>query len=84
MMADGFVLAGTIVEGGPVIGRPRLILGGRHVNPGPLQLPGGEKLEYCPEFMFRYKCETSVPDECLVLRHLINKHRLCVCKVNVC
>ena len=84
MSADGIVLAGTIVEGGPVTGRPRLILGGTHVHPGLVQLPGGGPIESCPEFTHIFKCEMNVPAECLVVRHLLRKHQLCRCKVNVC
>ena len=84
MFEDGVVLAGTIVEGGPVTGRPRLILGGKHAHPGLLQLPGGGLIQDCQEFTLDYKCETSVPKECLVVRHLLTKRQLCKCKVNVC
>ena len=84
MFENGVVLAGTIVEGGPVTGRPRLILGGKHAHPGLVQLPGGGLIQDCPEFTLDYKCETSVPKECLVVRHLLTKRQLCKCKVNVC
>ena len=84
MFEDGVVLAGTIVEGGPVTGRPRLILGGKHAHPGLVQLPGGGLIQDCPEFTLDYKCETNVPKECLVVRHLLTKRQLCKCKVNVC
>ena len=67
-----------------MFGRPRFILGGKHVHPGLIHLPGGEKVADCPEFSVGYKCETTVPDECLVVRHLIHKYRFCACKVNVC
>lgn len=83
-LADGLVLAGTIVEGGPVFGRPRKILGGRSVHPGLDYLNFGLRVEKCPRFTFGYECMDWVPQECEVTRHLLVQDRLCTCKVNVC
>ena len=48
--ADGLVLAGTIVEGGPVKGRRRKILGGKQIFPGLSGLPyfrQNEQMDTC-------------------------------------
>ncbi|KAL4224899.1 hypothetical protein ACF0H5_015595 [Mactra antiquata] len=83
-LADGLVLAGTIVEGGPVFDRPRKILGGKTVHPGHEFIDFAFQLEKCPRFTFGYSCQDWVPAECEVHRHLLYQGRLCSCRVNVC
>lgn len=83
-LADGLVLAGTIVEGGPVYGRSRRILGGRTVHPGIAFLKFAFKIEGCPQFTFGYHCKSVVSPECEVTRHLLFQMKLCTCKVDVC
>lgn len=83
-LADGLVLAGTIVEGGPVYGRPRRILGGRTVHPGLRYVNYGFKIDECPQFTFGYHCKSIVSPECEVTRHLMYRMNLCTCKVDVC
>jgi len=83
-LADGLVLAGTIVEGGPVIGRSRKILGGRSVHPGLEYIKFDLRLEKCPPLTFGYGCLDWVPAECEVTRHLLVQSSVCTCKVNVC
>ncbi|KAH3892013.1 hypothetical protein DPMN_016124 [Dreissena polymorpha] len=83
-IADGLVFAGTIVEGGPVFGRSRMILGGNPVHPGLEHTTFGFKIDRCPDTTFGYTCESWVPQECEVNRHLFQGDKLCICKVNVC
>lgn len=83
-LADGLVLAGTIVEGGPVTGRPRKILGGRDVHPGLEYLNFGMRVEKCPTPTFGYECLEGVKPECEVTRHLLVDSSVCTCKVDVC
>lgn len=83
-LADGLVLAGTIVEGGPVTGRPRRILGGKTVHPGISYLNLTFEVEQCPPVTFGYNCSDYVSPECEVVRHLLFEMKLCTCKVDVC
>ena len=83
-LADGLVLAGTIVEGGPVIGRRRKILGGQSVHPGLEYVNIGFQLDKCPQRTFGYQCRSRVPPECAVNRHLLYRGQLCTCTVDVC
>ncbi|WAR03333.1 hypothetical protein MAR_009891 [Mya arenaria] len=83
-LVDGLVLAGTIVEGGPVYGRDRKILGGQSVHPGLAFVDFGFQLDKCPPRTFGYQCKSWVPVECEVNRHLVYRGKLCTCKVNVC
>ena len=83
-LADGLVLAGTIVEGGPVKGRRRRILGGEKVRSGRRFFPNIEKLQKCPPMTLWYHCENLVPTECEVIRYLLFRSGVCTCRVNVC
>lgn len=83
-LADGLVLAGTIVEGGPVSGRPRRILGGKTVHPGVSYLNLPYEVDTCPPVTFGYHCLDWVSKECDVTRHLLHDMKLCTCKTDVC
>jgi hypothetical protein len=83
-LVEGLVLAGTIVEGGPVFGRPRRILGGQSVHPGLKLLDFAFKIVKCPTFTFGYHCKNWVSPECAVTRHMMFRMKLCTCVVDVC